>query len=188
MRDSLDVTDVTTALSTALDAVGGDIAYRLCGTGAALHQGVPLPVGDIDILLSGRDDVDRFASALTAFPCLYKASWLADTSQYFTRFSVGGVDFELSTLERHAVSDAMECVGSGPWQHYVLVSCGAHEVPVVRLELRLASELLRDRPDRYGPILDHLSTYGFDADLLRRALAAHDIPARHRRLVRERLP
>jgi hypothetical protein len=72
---SLKLTDVTTTLDMALDllgAAGTDTAYRVCGTSAALLQGVPLPAGDIDILLAGREDVDMFA-ALSSFPCLYAA-------------------------------------------------------------------------------------------------------------------
>ncbi|MEV0144763.1 MULTISPECIES: hypothetical protein [unclassified Nonomuraea] len=187
---SLNLTDITTALDKALVALGAtgtDMAYRVCGTSAALLQGVPLPVGDIDILLAGRDDVDTFAAALSSFPCRYAASWLPESSQYFTRFEVNGVDVELSTVERQVDSDAMECVGSGPWQHYVPIACGSHHVPVVRLELRLVTELLRDRADRYDPLLDHMGTHGFDADLLHRAMNAHRIPAHRRRLVQDRL-
>ncbi|QFY05483.1 hypothetical protein GBF35_01240 [Nonomuraea phyllanthi] len=186
----LDRTEVSTALATALDALAAAApatAYRVCGTSAALLQGVPLPAGDIDILLSGRKDVDTFAAALSPYPCLYTASWLPASSQYFARFEVNGVDVELSTVERQADTDAMECVGSGPWQHHVLIACGSHQVPVVRLELRLATELLRDRADRYDPLLDHMGTHGFDPDLLHRAMNAHRIPARRLRLVQDRL-
>ncbi|MER6949417.1 hypothetical protein ABT294_35940 [Nonomuraea sp. NPDC000554] len=189
-KRTLNLTDITTALDmalVALKAADTDMAYRVCGTGAALLQGVPLPVGDIDILLASREDVDTFAAALSSFPCLYTASWLPESSQYFTRFDVNGVDLELSTVERQVDSDAMECVGSGPWQHYVLITCGSHHVPVVRLELRLVSELLRDRADRYGPLLDYMGTHGFDSDLLQRAMNAHRIPAHRQRLVQDRL-
>ncbi|MER7500335.1 hypothetical protein AB0L05_15640 [Nonomuraea pusilla] len=171
----------------ALEAAGLDMAYRVCGTGAALLQGVPLPAGDIDILLTCREDLETFAAALSSFPCLYAASWLPETSQYFTKFEVNGVELELSTVERQVDSDAMECVGSGPWQHHVLIACGSHQVPVIRLEIRLATELLRDRPDRYEPLLDHMGTNGFDPDLLRRAMDACGIPAHQRRLVEDRL-
>ncbi|MEV0202693.1 hypothetical protein [Nonomuraea sp. NPDC050691] len=187
---SLNLPDVTTALAMTLDALRAadtDTAYRVCGTSAALLQGVTLPAGDIDILLASREDVDTFAAALSAFPCLYTASWLSETSQYFTKFEVNGVRVEFSTVERQVESDGWECVGSGPWQHYVLITCGSHHVPVVRLELRLVTELLRDRADRYDPLLDHLGTHGFDADLLQRAMNACRIPAHRRRLVQDRL-
>ncbi|TXK35626.1 hypothetical protein FR742_41255 [Nonomuraea sp. C10] len=79
----------------------------------------------------------------------------------------------------------MECIGRGPWQHYVLVPCGPHRVPVVRLELRLATELLRDRPDRYEPLI---ARRGFDPDLLERAMTARGLSPERRRLVSDRLP
>ncbi len=187
---SLRLKDVTSALETTLTALrnsGADPRYRVGGTGAALLQGVRLPVGDVDLLVARREDVHAFATALSSFPCLYAASWLPQSSQYFTRYEVNGVHLEISTVEQETDSDGMECVGRGPWQHYVLITCGPHRVPVVRLELRLATELLRDRPDRYEPLLDHMAAEGFDADLLHRAMTARGLSAERRRLVADRL-
>ncbi|MEV4060289.1 hypothetical protein [Nonomuraea dietziae] len=90
---SLRLEDVTSALETtltALRAVGADLPYRVGGTSAALLQGVHLPAGDIDLLAARREDVDTVAAALSAFPCLYAASWLPETSQYFARYEVNG--------------------------------------------------------------------------------------------------
>jgi hypothetical protein len=187
---SLQASDVTMALDTVLTtmrAAGADPAYRLGGTSAALLQGVRLPVGDIDLLAARREDVDEFAAALAAFPCLYPASWLAECSQYFVRYEVHGAIVEMSTVERETDSDAMECVGRGPWQHFVWVECGPHRVPAVRLELRLASELVRDRADRYEPLLEHLRAQGCDLDLLDRAMTAQGLSVERRRLVQDRL-
>lgn len=186
----LRATDVTVALDTVLTAVraaGADITYRLGGTSAALLQGVHLPVGDIDLLAARREDVDRFAAALAPFPCLHAASWLPESAQYFARYEVHGVKVEMSTVERQVDSDGMECVGRGPWRHYVWVACGPHRVPAVRLELRLATELARDRADRYEPLLDHMSVRGCDLALLHRAMRDHGLPAERRHLVRNRL-
>jgi hypothetical protein len=58
---------------------------------------------------------------------------------------------------------------------------------VVRLELRLVTELRRDRPDRYEPLLDHMSVHKFDAELLQRAMNARCISAERQRLVQDRL-
>ncbi|MFI7617315.1 hypothetical protein ACIBP6_39440 [Nonomuraea terrae] len=187
---SLRLEDVASALETtltALRAVGADPMYRVGGTGAALLQGVQLPVGDVDLLVARRKDVDAFAAALSPFPCLYTTSWLPESSQYFTRYEVNGVPLEISTVEQETDSDGMECIGRGPWQHYVLIKCGSYRVPVVRLELRLATELLRDRPDRYEPLLDHLAAQGFNADLLHRAMTARGLSMERQHLVNDRL-
>ena len=187
---SLRLKDVTSALETALTAlraVGAAPDYRVGGTSAALLQGVQLPVGDVDLLMARREDVDTVAAALSSFPCLYATSWLPQSSQYFARYEVNQVHLEISTVEQETDSDGMECIGRGPWEHYVLVTCGSHRVPVVRLELRLATELLRDRPDRYDPLLDHLAAQGFDPDLLDRAMTARGLSAEQRHLVNNRL-
>jgi hypothetical protein len=187
---SLRLKDVTSALETALTtlkAVGADPEYRLGGTSAALLQGVQLPVGDVDLLMARREDVDTVAAALSSFPCLYATSWLPESSQYFARYEVNRVPLEISTVEQETDSDGMECIGRGPWEHYVLVTCGSHRVPVVRLELRLATELLRDRPDRYDPLLGHLAAQGFDPDLLNRAMTARGLSVEKRRMVNDRL-
>ncbi|MEU9830698.1 hypothetical protein AB0D67_04060 [Streptosporangium sp. NPDC048047] len=187
---SLRLTDVMTTLDTALTALratGTGLDYRVGGTGAALLQGVRLPAGDIDLLVARREDVDTFAAALSSFPCLHPAAWIPESSQYFTRYEIDGVTTEISTVERQTDSDGLECVGPGPWRHYVVIPCGSHRVPVVRLELRLATELLRDRPDRYEPLLDHMGSHGFDPDLLRTAMNACRLPAERRRLAQDRL-
>ncbi|MFI7135665.1 hypothetical protein ACIBQ1_59155 [Nonomuraea sp. NPDC050153] len=187
---SLRLVDVMSALETTLTALrvmGADPMYRVGGTGAALLQGVHLPVGDVDLLVARREDVDTVAAALSSFPCLYAASWIPESSQYFARYDVNGVHLEVSTVEQETDSDGMECIGRGPWQHYVLITCGSYRVPVVRLELRLATELLRDRSDRYEPLIDHMATQGFDADLLHRAMTARGLSMERRRLVDDRL-
>ncbi|MGW6501995.1 hypothetical protein [Nonomuraea angiospora] len=186
----LQAADITATLDTVLTAVraaGADIAYRLGGTSAALLQGVRLPVGDIDLLVARREEVDEFGAALASFPCLHAASWIPASSQYFARYEVHGVKVELSTVERRADSDALECVGRGPWQHYVWIACGSHQVPAVRLELRLATELVRDRADRYEPLLDHMSAHGCDVELLQRAMMGQELSAERQRLVWDRL-
>nr|BFE73549.1 hypothetical protein GCM10020092_068500 [Actinoplanes digitatis] len=75
-------------------------------------------------------------------------------------------------------------MGSGPWRHYVDVAAAGLLVPAVRLELRLVSELVRDRPDRYRPLIAHLRRHGGDLDLLRRSLRDRGVdPALRRRVL-----
>lgn len=107
--------------------------------------------------------------------------------QYFARYEINGVQLEISTVEWPGDSDGMECIGPGPWQHYVVVTCGSHRVPVIRLELRLATELLRNRPDRFEPLLDHMSAHGFDSALLQTAMDARHLPAERQQMIHDRL-
>ena len=151
------------------------IGYRLVGTATALLQGVPLPVGDVDILVKERESVDAFALALASFKCLVSPAWIPHGRQYYAEYEVGGVRVGISTVEWETDSDAVECLGRGPWEHYVFASCGPYAVPAVALELRLVSELSRDRPDRYIPLIQHLRENGCDLDLVRRGMEARDL-------------
>src|SRR5262245_53704434 len=177
-------------LSLVLDLVDPEVSgfeYRLVGTAAALAQGVRLPTGDIDILVRRRADVDRFAEAVSGFPCLEPPGWLPNARQYFTHFKVEEIDAGASTVEIPTDADTFECIGRGPWEHYVSVSVGVHRVPVVRLELRLVSELVRNRPDRYEPLLGHMRAHGADLQLLQKAMSDRGIDLTRRRRVLDQL-
>jgi hypothetical protein len=152
------------------------IEYRLVGTGAALLQDVPLPTGDIDILVKERESVDAFGSALASFKCLFSPAWMPEARQYYADYEVNGVGVGISTVEVETESDGLECVWRGPWEHYVLVSCGPYTIPAVALELRLVSELLRDRPDRYTPLIQHMRVNGCDIECVCRGMEARGLP------------
>lgn len=148
-----------------------DIAYRLVGTGAALLHGVQLPAGDVDLLVKERSDVDALSAALSPFKCLEPPAWLPEDRQYYANYLVNGVEVGISTVEVETDADFIETYGAGPWErHYVLLPCGPYFVPTVALELRLITELYRDRPDRYNPLIQHLRAHSYDLDLLRRGL------------------
>ncbi len=169
-----------TVLSLVLDLVDPEargLEYRLVGTAAAVLQGVRLPAGDVDILVAQRGDVERFAAALHEWPCPAPPAWLAEARQYFTRFTVHGVDVEISTVEWPARTDTFECVGRGPWRHHARIQLGRHVVPAVSLELRLASELVRNRPDRYAPLIEHMQLHGADVRLVLEAMRDRGVDA-----------
>jgi hypothetical protein len=151
------------------------IEYRLVGTGSALLQGVLLPTGDIDILVKERESVDAFGSTLASFKCLFSPAWMPEARQYYADYEVNSIGVGISTVEVETESDGLECVGHGPWEHYVLVSCGPYTIPAVALELHLVSELLRDRPDRYTPLIQHMQANGCDIELVRRGMEARSL-------------
>jgi len=174
-RPLRDRAELQRVLSLLLDLLGPGFAYRLVGTGAALAQGVPLPTGDIDILVTRRTEVDHFAAALSGFRCLDPPAWLPAARQYFTHFVVDEIKVGASTVEVPTDSDAVECVGRGPWQHYVDIDFGRHVVPAVALELRLVSELIRDRPGRWTPLIEHMRSHGADLQLVRRSMTERGV-------------
>lgn len=151
------------------------IEYRLVGTGSALLQGVSLPAGDIDILVKERENVDAFGAALASFACRVSPAWMPEARQYYADYEVNGVGVGISTVEVERESDGLECVGCGPWEHYVPIPCGPYTIPAVALELRLVSELLRDRPDRYTPLIQYMRVNGCDIDLVRRGMEGRNL-------------
>ena len=160
----LDRARLQKTLITVLDhilPVYPDTDYRLVGTGAALLHGVCLPAGDVDILVKERADVDAYADALSPFRCLEPPAWLPEARQYYANYRVNGVEVGISTVEVQTDADVVETYGSGPWErNYVLLPCGPYRVPTVALELRLITEVYRDRPDRYNPLIQHLQAHG----------------------------
>lgn len=170
------VETLTLVLDHALPACAG-VAYRLVGTGAAMLHGVDLPVGDLDLLFLERAGVDAFCAALAPFECLEPAAWLPEARQYYANYLVNDAEVGLSTVEVKTESDAIETYGPGPWEkHYRLLPCGPYQVPTVDLELRLITELYRDRPDRVVPLVAYLRDRGCDLDLVRRGLSGGRLP------------
>jgi hypothetical protein len=153
-----------------------EINYRLVGTAAALLHGVSLPTADIDILVRDRESVDAFGSALLSFRCIDAPTWLPLMQQYYASYEVNGVNVEISTVEIASEGDTIETFGRGPWEHFTLLPCGRYSVPTIALELRLITELFRNRPDRFQPILQFMLVHGCDLNFLRRGLSAAGLP------------
>jgi hypothetical protein len=170
MLDRARLIETLTLVLDHTELVCSHIEYRLVGTGAALLHGVDLPAGDIDILVKRRKNVETFATALSFFRCLSPPTWLPHAHQYYGNYEVNGVEVGISTVELETESDAIETYGPGPWVHCALLPCGPYTVPTVALELRLITELARQRADRYEPILSFLGNHGCDADLVVRGL------------------
>jgi hypothetical protein len=177
---------IVTLLDHALPACT-HVEYRLVGTGAALLHGVALPAADVDILVRQREDVNAFGATLSSFRCLEPPEWLPETRQYYGNYEVDGVEVGFSTVELEAEADTIETFGRGPWEHYILIPCGPYHVPTVKLELRLVTELFRDRPDRYRPIMRYLQVKGCDIDLISRGIVAAGLPGAVQKQVLSRL-
>jgi len=86
------------------------------------------------------------------------------------------VEVGISTVEVESEADTIETFGRGPWEHYVLLPCGPYAVPTVLLNLRLITEVYRNRPDRYGPLLRFMAARGCDLEFIIRGLRAVGVP------------
>jgi hypothetical protein len=170
--DQVQLRETLTAFLDHAMATCARIDYRLVGTGAALLHGVSLPAADIDILVKERYHVDTFGSALSPFKCLQAPAWLAETQQYYGNYEVNGIEVGISTVAAASDADTIETFGRGPWEHFVLLRCGLYTVPTVALELRLITELFRNRPDRYQALIQFMQSHGCDLDFIRRGMVA----------------
>lgn len=148
------------------------VNYCLVGTAAAMLHGVPLYAGDVDFLMKERTHVDAFAVALSSFPALTPPTLLEGAKQYYAAYNVNAIKVEASTVEWTTDSVYIETLEDGPWKYQTLIAVGPYRVPTVALELRLATELLRNRPDRYEPMITWMKQNGCDVDLLSHAMDA----------------
>jgi hypothetical protein len=187
----LNETLIQTTLISLFDCVLPAIStteYRVVGTAATLLHGIGVAARDIDLLFNDRQGIDLFHKQLSASSGIVQhqpPAWLAGSRQYFARYTIEGVTVELSTVEFEVDrnNDTLECVGRGPWEHFDPIACGPYQVATVALELRLLTELSRNRPEQYQPILKYLRIHPYDVDLVRRGLAAHAIPQQQQHTV-----
>src|SRR5262249_22976621 len=93
--------------------------------------------------------------------------------QHFAEFDVDGVRLELSTVEPDPGSALAigECVGELPWSHVDSVEIDGVRIRLVASELRLLTEVARDRIDRAAAIFRYLEATGYDGELLATARA-----------------
>ncbi len=147
------------------------INFRLIGTAAAQIRGITIPTADIDLLAESRKDVDAFIEIFRDFIDSESPKWFNCSNQYYASFQIDSTRVEISTVEIDSRLDIMETFGHGPWIHYSMISIGEYEIPAVALELRLISEVLRERTDRIYPIVDYLKQNSLNTDLLKRTLS-----------------
>ena len=142
---------------------------RIVGTAASWLRGIVLPVGDIDVLARTRPTVDGLAEELIrrGVRCRMPPSLLDEPgfTQYYASFDIHDVKVEVSTVETDTDAALSECAGPAPWSHFDHVLFNDTRLFAVASELRLLSEVSRNRPERWEPIGRQLEHNGYDAEL-----------------------
>lgn len=152
---------------------------RIAGTASSLLRGIDLPAADVDILAREATIVDALLAAAETAPgsrVVSAVDWVErpGVRQYLAEVEIAGVPVQFSTVEPtddagEAAGNAgrvAECTGFAPWRHFDVLEVEGHRVAVVASELRLLSEVIRSRPDRWGPIGASLAAAGYDAELV----------------------
>lgn len=146
------------------------LEFRLVGTASALLHGVELPVNDIDILVKDRIFVDLFADIFKENNGFNPPEWIDITKQYYSTCLIDDIVVGFSTVEIDSNLDTIETFGFGPWKHFSIIELNNLQIPVVKLELRLVTELYRNRKNRIDPIVEYMKRNNYDFALLNRAM------------------
>ena len=163
--------DVLDCISTVISAE----QYLLCGTAAGLFQGVFQPVRDINLLAKTRTQVDDFSHALRIYPQVEKPIYTESEKLYRATHLIRGVEVSMTALDTSQEDSENMVTSLSPWDYYTEVKIDSHTIRTEALELRLASEIARERPRHYLPLIKHLQKHGADVDLAQRAMAAKAI-------------
>jgi len=163
------IIDALQPLLPTIDRLRGRV--MVVGTASCALAGIDLPTGDVDFLAFDRDAVDELAKAAeeAGFTALVAPGWLAwtpDSGQYFARSALGDVWVEFSTVEVGGKQREIEA-----WRRSGVVHVDDVAIQSEALEARLATELARNRPDRWVPIASHLARRGYDRASMRSAIA-----------------
>lgn len=176
------------ALIAFLDGVGERLRWMVVGSAASAIQGAAVRPRDVDIAVhpetpdaamteglgalavhaaaaAGADDLATFVSTrerpLLGTP---DGHWL------FGRWSVDGGRLEVARIREPVAPFALlETLGTAVWDHREFVQWRGRSVPVVPLEVQLATIVVRGLADRERAVRERLAETGAREELLRRA-------------------
>lgn len=178
------------ALAVFATKASDRLTWMLVGSAATSLHGAAVVPGDVDVLVhpdthqdnmlecatslveyTGQDtpseDLDLFLSS-PACPLIP----LSDGSWLFGRWMVQGCKLELARI-RTAVAPpvVLETMGTAVWDTRQHVLWHGLSIPVVPLEVQLATIMSRAQVDRERAVQARLTERGFDSALLSRAMA-----------------
>jgi hypothetical protein len=157
--------------------------------------------GDVDIYTKNKEGIAQFAELLKEYSLIEKCelphgeNWLSSLEEpaYTQTFSSGfswtkgswiinGFKVEVVHISNSAgIPDSMD--GDGIWEggrfiwnHCKNVTIGRYTIPTVPLEIQLESNLRRQRSDRTQAIITALQKYGYDQELIEKALSKKHLP------------
>ncbi|MGG3564338.1 hypothetical protein ABES03_22375 [Neobacillus rhizosphaerae] len=171
--------------------------WILVGSVGSVLQGCDITPGDIDIYVQDKESVGQFAKLLLPYTLHEKQgdnhdeNWLSSVEEpTFTqtfpsgftwtkgRWKMEGVDVEVVNISNSAgipdsqTGDGIWEGGKFIWELYKNVSFGPYTIRTVPLEIQLESNYRRQRQERIDAIIKAMQTYGYNKELLKKALSS----------------
>jgi hypothetical protein len=172
-----------------------DVEWMLIGSAATALHGVELEPGDLDVAVATPAGVRAAAHVL---PCRRQRSpttapglWFssreepiltfgdpAGTRWTFGRWMLGDTKVELAHLAGQAPPEKLiETSGTAVWNARTSLEWNGVRIPVVPLEVQLATMIVRDQADRLRATLEAIDDASLNVAMLRRALADRAVPS-----------
>ncbi len=177
-----------------------NIKWILVGSVGSVLQGCDMEPGDVDIYVKHIEGVSQFAKLLNGFAlsakCENRSSndWLSSKEEPvfnqtfpsgFTwtkaRWEISGFNVEVVHISNPVgipdsmTGDGMWEGGQYIWNHAKNVKIGEYIISTVPLEIQLESNLRRKRQERIDSILTTLKNYGYDKELIKKALSSQNL-------------
>jgi hypothetical protein len=164
--------------------------WMLVGSAASAVHGVDVQPGDVDLLAHTPADVFELAAVLPPAQGVADQSeidprtFLSTRSRSVVTFGDGAWTFGRWLLNGARVEVAhitgddgllRETSGREIWRHRQWMAWRGIQLPIVPLEVQLATMLSRDQTNRSQAARTRLQERGYDPDLLLKALAAQGI-------------
>ncbi|TCC57978.1 hypothetical protein E0H73_26870 [Kribbella pittospori] len=191
----------------AVRLAGTDVEWMLVGSAATALHGAAIEPGDLDVAVSTAVGV---RTAATVLPSRTDRSsptdpiWFSSLAEptlsfvdpaggrwTFGRWTLARFRVELAHIDSPAPTDLLvETPAAAVWDERLVIDWKGTQIPVVPVEVQLATMIFRDQPDRLQATLAAVDPASLDADLLRRALAGRETggtPLKVPDVLRERL-
>lgn len=188
MEHLVDLEPWERALAAFADGVGERLTWMVVGSAASAIQGVAVKPGDVDVAVHPETSDATMAEGLGALAAYAAESAAADdlatfvstrerpllaTSRgfwLFGRWTVAGGKVEVARIREPVAPHAvLETLGTAVWDHRRHVRWRGRSVPVVPLEVQLATIVARGLVDREQAVRARLAEIGAREELLQRA-------------------
>ena len=177
------------ALELFSSSAGDRVRWMLVGSAATRVQGVAVDPGDVDVLVhpdTSDDDLSAVAGSLAPFAAAEPVSQdpgsflstvdqplvaTADGTWLFGRWIVEGCKLEVARIRADlGPAVVVETMGTAVWATCRTVPWQGHELPVVPLEVQLATIISRGLDERARAVRARFEVSGPDEALLAQAM------------------